>query len=78
MSKIVGVMIGGKPTWHAAPAGSGNFDTLCRIDADDPTLGHEGLIEAKRGQKINCDDCRAIWSKVVSLRLRSSSFQEQP
>jgi len=61
--------------WHAAPAGGGDYDTLCGVDANDPTMGHHGIVEAKSGQKINCRQCKEIWNHVMSLKLRVSNFE---
>jgi hypothetical protein len=42
-----GVEIG----WHVRPAGSTDYSTLCGIDADDPTLGTHGAVEASPGKR---------------------------
>jgi len=74
MSKAVGVVIDDRVEWHAPPAGGTIYDTLCGIDAADPTIGHTGMVLAKRGQKIECEQCRAIWADVVAMRLRKRDF----
>lgn len=75
MSKAVGVLIDGVATWHAPGVSGPDYDTLCGIDANDPAVGHEGLIPAKRGQKITCGECRRVWERVVALNLRKASFE---
>lgn len=78
MSKAVGVLIDGEVTWHAPHAGGNDYDTLCLIDANDPSIGHEGMVEPRRGQKITCMECKTIWKGVVALRLRESDFKDHP
>ena len=73
MSKAVGVLICGETTWHAAGVVS-DYDTLCGIDANDPGLGFDGLVEAHKGQKITCAECKTVWLRMQALRLRSSDF----
>jgi hypothetical protein len=79
-TRIVGVMLDGKPTFHAAGHGFGDYDTLCGIDADDPTIGHGGRFKTPRRMKIDCDACYAIWTGTLALRLRKSNFvaKERP
>ena len=60
--------------WHAPGVFGPDYDTLCGIDANDPTIGHEGLVTAKRGQKITCMNCKMIWQGVVAMNLRKASF----
>lgn len=74
MSKAVGVLIEGEKTWHAPPVAGPDYDTLCGIDANDSAVGTYGTVEPKRGQKITCTRCYAIWHGVVAMRLRASSF----
>lgn len=75
MSKVLGVDIDGVVEWHAPNVAGPDYDTLCGVDADDPAIGHEGLIPAKRGQKITCMQCKMIWEGVVALKLRKSNFE---
>jgi hypothetical protein len=72
--KVVGVLIEGESTWHAPHAGPGDYNTLCGIDADDPSIGHQGVIETPPGQKITCAQCKLIWEGVRALRLTSRHF----
>ncbi len=74
MTKAVGVILDGVDTWHAHGVHS-DYNTLCGIDADDPTIGHDGLTEhIPRGQKITCEQCWSIWRNMRALRLRESDF----
>ena len=75
MSKVVGVLIEGKPTFHASPTGVADYDTLCCLDANDDVIGHGGLVDAPRGQKITCTTCHSIWKETIALRLRESDFR---
>lgn len=61
--------------WHAHPAGSGDYSTLCGIDSDDPSIGHHGTVAAKPGQKITCGQCKSLWTDMRELKLRASDFQ---
>lgn len=74
MSNVVGVDIDGVVEWHAIGAGGNDYNTLCGIDADDPSIGHNGVVKAKRGQKINCAQCYGIWIGVKNMSFRESDF----
>lgn len=74
MSKAVGVVIDEQVEWHAPGAGGTDHDTLCGIDANDSAIGHGGTVQAKRGQKIECAQCRAIWADVTAMKLRKRDF----
>lgn len=76
MSKAVGVETDDGTEWHA-PGVVSDYDTLCGIDANDPGIGFHGLVTAKRGQKITCEQCRSVWEGVVALRLRATDFQTE-
>lgn len=74
MSKVVGVVVGGMASWHA----QGVFDdsaTLCGIEAHDPTLGHQGTVEPKYGQKIECQTCKTMWANTFALKLSIQNFR---
>ena len=73
-SKVIGVSIDGRVEWHGASVGPTDYHTMCGIDAEDPQIGHFGTVAAKRGQKINCFQCKAIWLGVRALRLRETDF----
>lgn len=76
MKKVVGVEVDGVLTWHAVGVGPTDHDTLCGIDANDPAIGHTGSVEARRGQKIDCRQCKFIWKNLRELNLRKSDFAE--
>lgn len=61
--------------WHAPSAGGADYSTLCGMESDDPSIGMFGRVSGKPGQKITCAQCKAIWSGIVSLRLRVSDFE---
>lgn len=73
MPKVVGVLINGVPTWHAAGVVN-DYATLCGMDSDDPAIGHQGLVAPTRGQKIECRICKSIWTNTMALKLRVSDF----
>lgn len=73
MTKAIGVDQDGEVVWHAHGV-SNDYDTLCGMDANDPHIGHHGLVDAKRGQRITCVVCHTIWSNTVALKLRQSDF----
>lgn len=54
-----------------------NYDTLCAIDALDPTTGTFGLVTATPRQKITCRQCWQIWRGVVGLGLREHHFHQK-
>lgn len=72
-TKAVGIMQDGEVVWHAIGVYH-DYDSLCGIDANDPKIGHEGSVPAKRGQKITCAQCHTIWRNIIALRLREGSF----
>jgi hypothetical protein len=75
MTKVIGVKVGDEVEWHAANGVAGpDHDTLCGVDANDSAVGHFGTVEAKRGQKIDCQECYNVWKGVTEMRLRKSSF----
>lgn len=74
MKNIIGVIVDGETEWHARGVGPSDYDTLCGTDANDPTLGHQGTLQPRRGQKITCWQCHTIWRGVRELNLRQSSF----
>lgn len=72
-----------QPVWHVRCSMPGNYETLCCLSLDDGAqdqggdfVGAKILDETpKRGQKCNCRQCFEVWSSVVALRLRRSSFE---
>jgi hypothetical protein len=74
MSKAIGVIVeGGEVEWHAAGVVQ-DYDTLCGVDANDPSEGMHGTVEAPRGQKITCTECASIFVRTQALGLRRASF----
>lgn len=73
MGKAVGVQVGDLIEWHA-PSVTNEYDTLCGLDAEDSKIDTHGLVQAGRGQKITCEQCKTIWEGVKALRLRSTDF----
>lgn len=73
--KVIGVDINGEIEWHIVGV-MHDYDTACGLDANDPTLGHQGVVEAKRSQKITCEQCRDLWLRLRELRLRQSDFNK--
>lgn len=73
-SKLVGVMIDGKLTVHAPHHGHGVYDTLCCLDADDPTIGHSGVVEVHGSKFVDCSECYGVWRGTVDLGLREKDF----
>lgn len=75
---IIGVMIDGTETWHVVGSASGDYATLCGLDGHDDhkDVGQSGTIEPRRGQKIDCPQCRDIWRHVTTSRLRKSNFRD--
>lgn len=74
MSKVIGVVIDGETGWHAVNVSGTDYATLCGIDPDDPSIGHTGTVEPKRGQKIDCQECYSAWRGVVDLALKQTNF----
>jgi hypothetical protein len=54
-------------------AGHGDWDTLCGIDANDPTIGHLGTVPVACNTKIDCVACRNIW--VMARNYTPSDFK---
>jgi len=61
--------------WHIPGLGGADYATACGLDGNDPNLGQNGMITPTRGQKITCKLCKAIWSDLVTLRLRATDFE---
>lgn len=55
----IAIEVDGKVEVHAAGHPTGNYDTLCGMEADDPGINHRpaGVII---GARINCADCIQI------------------
>lgn len=76
MSKIIGVDIDGRVEWHAASIGATDHNTMCGVDAFDPSIGHKGTVPAVSGTKINCPQCKTIFNGFRALGLRQSDFAD--
>lgn len=74
---VIGVLIDGEATFHAPGVSVGGYDTLCAIDANDPHIGHQGLIEARPLQKITCQQCYRIWRDVIAMHLMNNRFVDE-
>lgn len=89
MKDIIGVVIGtpnalghddpeGETVteWHISNTGGvSDYHTLCGIDADDPGVGHFGTVDHKKGIKVTCDTCRAVWEGVKHSNIRTTDFE---
>ena len=75
MSKVIGVDIDGVVTWHAINPFTTDYETMCSLDADDPVLGHNGIVKPSKGQKINCDECKMMFESFKSLALKKTDFE---
>lgn len=77
MSKaIVGVDILGEISWHVAGVAS-DYTTLCGIDACDPEIGHNGVVDTPKGQKVTCQQCYHMWERLQRMNLREASFDPE-
>ena len=60
MKEFVAITVDNKTEVHAGEMGvGGGYDSLCGIDANDPSLGHY-LADLPPNPKINCPDCISI------------------
>lgn len=57
-----------------AVAADGDYDTLCGVDFNDPSIGHMGAEPAKHGEKISCRSCWNIF--ITARRYSKSDFTE--
>ncbi len=74
-SKVVGVEVDGVVEWHIPGVGGADYATLCGLDGDDPAIGQTGIVQAPRGTKIDCQECKSIWYGLRALRLQPSNFE---
>lgn len=72
--KVIGVEVDGALEWHVPSVGGGDYATLCGLDGNDPAIGQTGTVEAPRGTKINCHECRTVWQGLRALKLRATDF----
>jgi hypothetical protein len=61
----------GDVAWYI-PSGLAGYHTLCSVSLNDDCFAS---VEPGRGQKVNCPDCKAIWS---AARLVKPSDFVQP
>ncbi len=74
---VVGVSIQGMVLFHVRNvSGTTDHDTLCGIDVDDPSIGHDGIVNPLPGQKVTCKICKNIVLGVQAMRLRKTDFAE--
>lgn len=71
MSKFVAISCQGVVQVHL-PHSTGNYDTLCGMDADDPAIEHFPA-EVPKGAKVDCPDCKGLWE--VAKRFRATDFK---
>jgi len=75
MSRVIGVSIDGVTEWHAVNIGPTDHNTLCGIDADDPTIGHNGTVLPPHGTKINCTLCKTIYLRFIQAGFKKTDFE---
>lgn len=78
-AQIVGVLVGdgaeaAEIEWHITGVGSSDYVTACGMDGNDPGAEQHGTVKAKRGQKITCKACYALWRDFRALTLRDANF----
>jgi hypothetical protein len=58
--RVVAIKIDGVVSVHAV-GDNGNYDTLCGIDANDSSVGHEGVVRLPWVRaRIGCEACKSI------------------
>lgn len=70
MSRLVTVVVDGDTNVHL-PGATSDYVTLCGLDGDDPGAAMY-TIATKRGAKVDCEQCQAIWQ--LCKQFRSASF----
>lgn len=73
-TKVIGVELDGTVEWHIPGISGADYVTLCGLDGNDVGAGQTGTVEAPRGTKINCQQCRTIWQGLRDLKLREADF----
>jgi hypothetical protein len=53
-----------------AVCGFGDYDTLCGIDANDPAIGHLGVVPVSDGISINCVACKRMRETAKQYRAK--------
>lgn len=75
-AKVIGVEVDGAIEWHVPGVAGADYVTLCGLDGYDPAIGQTGTVDAPRGTKINCQQCRMIWWRLRELKLRIADFTD--
>lgn len=71
---LVGIDADGVIDWHI-PGVINDYATICGMDGNDHLSGQRPVVtQPLRGQKITCHHCWAIWSRVMSMRIRPTNF----
>lgn len=68
----VAIKIDGKITVHL-PNASGDYDTMCGIDSNDPKIGHHGTVPVAVNTLIDCSACKNMWE--LASKYRPSDFK---
>lgn len=74
MSRFITVEVDGEVLVHL-PGVISDYATLCGLDGDDP-VENMRTLETKRGAKVTCEHCQAIWRACKDYR--STSFDMRP
>lgn len=75
MSNTIGVITHEDTLFHIQGNPVTDHDTLCGIDAYDEEIGHLGIIEAPKGQKVDCWQCRAYFSFIEDNKITWKDFE---
>ena len=70
MNRKITVVCDGVVSVHMSDF-SGDYSTACGMDGDDLIVG-QVTIQTKRGARIDCFQCRAIWE--ISRLYKSTDF----
>jgi hypothetical protein len=77
VSRLVAINVGGSVEVHACGREiPGDYDTLCGVDANDPAIGHFGIVDLPKGAKIDCQQCRGIFEATRALRRTDFASQQ--
>ena len=63
-AKLVGGITDSGMETHI-PCPTGNYDTICGIDINDPTVGH---YPVEAGDVVTCDECKRLWLHFKKFR----------
>ncbi len=73
--KRVAIRLDGVRLIHAESHNS-VYATFCGLDGDDPAVGQSAADPPKRGEKINCPDCIALWKHARTFKAVDFDFGE--